>query len=102
MNYPQKAVELFFQNDAEGCRAELEKYIETLSSDLAVLPDNFEEESTMWYEMLIDTRLYDDTADSTARKLFVKAAEYKFMEAPDEMRIKFMEGLDVYFPAKPA
>jgi|JQIA01.1.fsa_nt_gb hypothetical protein len=100
MNHPEKAVELFFQNETDGCRVELEKYLETLSNDLSILPDNFEENSTLWYEMLIDTKLYDSTADSTVRKLFVKAAEFKFMEAPEEMREKFMDGLDVYFPAK--
>ncbi|MCP3926813.1 MAG: hypothetical protein GY714_29995 [Desulfobacterales bacterium] len=102
MNHPEKAVELFFQNETEECRALLEKYIETVGNDLTELPDNFEENSTLWYEMLIDTKLYDSYADSTTRKLFVKAAEIKFSEAPDDMRIKFMEGLDTYFPAKKA
>lgn len=100
MNYPDKAVELFFNNENEECRNELEKYIETVPNDLSKLPEKFEEESTLWYEMLIDTRLFDTKTGSTSRKLFEKAAEIKFSEAPEDIRKKFMDGLDIYFPPK--
>lgn len=95
----ENALGAFRQNDMGRCRSFLEDYFNEAKEGWETsFPQDLAEAASLWYAVMIDTGLCSTCEDSPSRKFFVKVAGYKFQEAPPDMREKFMEGLDRFFP----
>ncbi len=97
----KKAVTSYYDNDLESTEKYMEEFL-TFCQNNSVdpVPHDLNENPTLWYELLIDTKLYNSPSTSPVRILFEKAAKLKFDEVPsEELRGKFMAGLNDFFPA---
>lgn len=97
-----EALSAYENKEIGECRRSLADYFSMAGKNACDhFPHDLKEGADFWYAVMIDTGLYGGCVGSPEREFFVTAATHKFAEAPPELREKFMEGLDQYFPPGP-
>ncbi len=94
-----EALSAYENKEIGECRRGLADYFSMAGENACDhFPRDLKEDADFWYAVMIDTGLFGGFVGSPEREFFVRAATYKFAAAPPELREKFMEGLDQYFP----
>ena len=97
-----EALSAYDNKEIGECRRALADYFSRAGENACDhFPRDLKEGADFWYAVMIDTGLCGGCVGSPERTFFVQAATHKFAAAPPELREKFMEGLDVYFPPGP-